>query len=129
MTVDRRIERLRDLVSRVERMPASPERDRVLREIRARTVDLDTGVRPRPMRPVDPAPPIRRAGKPRRMTVPAPEPVQAPRTTPAVMSPRAPLARTDELLSLEDSPWLWPSAGGQEPAGQAVRPWTRGLRG
>jgi hypothetical protein len=58
MTTHVRLKRLRDLVVQVERMPPSPERDRVLQEIRARAVDVDTGVSPRAMLPVEPAPPI-----------------------------------------------------------------------
>jgi len=58
MTADSRLKRLRDLIVEVEQMPPSPKRDRVLQEIRDRAVDVDTGVTPRAMLPVDPAPPI-----------------------------------------------------------------------
>jgi hypothetical protein len=52
-----RVERLRDLVQVIERLPVSPERDRLLSEVRARAVDVDTGVRPRAMLPLrEPAP-------------------------------------------------------------------------
>ena len=54
----KRVKRLKDLVGLLERLPASPDRDRVLSEVRSRAVDLDTGVRPRAMLPVrDPTPP------------------------------------------------------------------------
>ena len=40
----RRIERLRALAARLEQLPQSPARDRVLREVHHRTVMVDTGV-------------------------------------------------------------------------------------
>ena len=45
-----RLEQLRALLVRLERMPASAGRDRILREVRARAVDVETGVRPATMR-------------------------------------------------------------------------------
>jgi hypothetical protein len=39
-----RVRRLRDLADRLDRLPATEERDRMLRKVRARAVDLDTGV-------------------------------------------------------------------------------------
>jgi len=48
---DRR-ERLKLLLDRIAQLPESPERDRMLWEVRSRTVDLDTGVSPREMVPV-----------------------------------------------------------------------------
>ena len=44
-----RRERLKLLLDRLSQLPDSPERDRVLWEVRSRAVDLDTGVTPRPM--------------------------------------------------------------------------------
>src|SRR5690349_19939495 len=41
-----RLEQLQGLVARLERMPASAERDWMLREVRARAVDVETGVQP-----------------------------------------------------------------------------------
>jgi hypothetical protein len=49
----RRRTRLQQLVERLEQLPASPERDRMLSEVRSRAVDLDTGVTPRAMLTVD----------------------------------------------------------------------------
>jgi hypothetical protein len=45
----RRRTQLKRLVERLEQLPASPQRDRVLSEVRSRAVDLDTGVTPRAM--------------------------------------------------------------------------------
>ena len=49
----RRRTQLRRLVARLEQLPATPERDRMLSEVRSRAVDLDTGVTPRAMLIVD----------------------------------------------------------------------------
>jgi hypothetical protein len=65
-----RVERLRDLVETIERLPVSPERDRLLSEARARAVDVDTGVTPRAMLPLrEPAPAPARPVPPRRERV------------------------------------------------------------
>ena len=45
-----RLEQLRGLLDRVERMPASADRDWMLREVRARAVDVETGVKPAALR-------------------------------------------------------------------------------
>jgi hypothetical protein len=49
----RRRTQLKRLVERLEQLPASPERERMLSEVRSRAVDLDTGVTPRAMLTVD----------------------------------------------------------------------------
>ena len=79
-----RIKRLKDLVDMLERLPPSPDRDRVLSEVRSRAVDLDTGVTPRAMLPV---------------REPSPPPV----------TPKLPV---DERLSMEDSPLPYVQAKG-----------------
>jgi hypothetical protein len=54
----KRVKRLKDLADLLERLPASPDRDRVLSDVRSRAVDIDTGVTPRAMLAVrEPAPP------------------------------------------------------------------------
>ena len=45
-----RLEQLRGLLDRLERMPASADRDRTLAQVRARVVDVETGTPPTPMR-------------------------------------------------------------------------------
>src|SRR3954451_23805386 len=45
-----RLEQLRALLVRLKRMPASAERDWMLGEVRARAVDVETGVKPAAMR-------------------------------------------------------------------------------
>ena len=118
-----RLKRLKDLVDQLERLPASPHRDRVLAEVRSRAVDVDTGVTPRAMLPVrEPTPPPP-APKPR------PQPYRPAAVTRRPLQPAPPVpAPADDLgellwddrLSLEDSPEL--------PDG-SVPPWTLGLRG
>jgi hypothetical protein len=131
----KRVKRLKDLVGLLERLPASPDRDRVLSEVRSRAVDLDTGVTPRAMHPVrEPAPLPVLPRAPKRDTA---------RIAPAAPPPPAPalgLAHSafatgpwkgpdqkrcvGERLSLEDSPPRHARAQGD----RAVPPWTRSLR-
>ena len=79
-----RVKRLKDLIDVVMRLPESPDRDRLLSEVRSRAVDLDTGVTPRamlPLRepaPVAVAPPLRK-----RRAVMTPVPPRAPSPAPA----------------------------------------------
>jgi len=54
MHTDPRLERLRDLATRLQKLPASEARERMLAEVRSRAVDLDTGVQPRAMLPIEP---------------------------------------------------------------------------
>ncbi len=144
MTTDVRLKRLRDMIVQVEQMPPSPERDRVLQEIRARAVDVDTGVSPRAMLPVEPAPPILqprqflgRATAAERKPVPlegakantvassnrASSQAAAPgRSVPILPSPQKSwLLRDDELLPLGDGPARCRIAAGHEPPAQHVR--------
>ena len=128
-----RIKRLKDLVDQLERLPASPDRDRVLSEVRSRAVDLDTGVMPRAMLPVrEPEPPPvlpkRRRASSITRTAPAPPPlaVEVARSliVPIASTGREEVVCLDERLSLEDSPL--PYVGAHD---RAVPPWTLGLRG
>jgi hypothetical protein len=132
---------LRELLAQIERLPESAESDRMLREVRARIVDLDTGVTPRAMLPVDqdpalasvPEPPMARAARvlpsPRRKPAPdAPSRVVAP-TVSSAADDRDWLAQLgpDGVLNLGDP--VPPSPPGDTGAGVDRRPWTRGLRG
>ena len=59
-----RVKRLKDLTDMVLRLPESPDRDRLLHEVRSRAVDLDTGVTPRGMVPLrEPAPAYNLSGQ------------------------------------------------------------------
>ena len=129
-----RVQRLRDLVARLEQLPASEERDRVLAEVRARTVDVDTGETPRAMLPVDPVVLTPELLKPspvaRRADVVVPYQPQPARTVATQVPASVPeaeklnellrLLAVDEQLSLEDAP---------APSSQAPRRWEQGLRG
>jgi hypothetical protein len=146
-----RIKRLRDLVDRLERLPASPDRDRVLMEVRSRVVDVDTGETPRAMPVRQPMPepiahklptrPRPAAATRRAPCAPAPAPLMpapielAPLPQPsAARSPeREQPLPTDGLLWLDDAQLplddslhlpTQPAAGRR-----AVPPWTLGLRG
>jgi hypothetical protein len=133
-----RLEHLRDLLNRLERMPASADRDWMLSEVRARAVDVETGATPAAVRPlpVEDAP-VETARVPAVATPVRRKPATACRaaTRPTVAIPPSPLvavhARTRHdsavdllqpgvLLCLSDS-----SADGPAPA----RPWVCGLRG
>jgi hypothetical protein len=141
MSTDDRLTRLRALIARLERLPASPESAWMLGEARARLVDVETGERPRGMRPlaVDPPPVAPRRADAGAATRRQPRPIE-PETavsdgTPAPDSAGATLDASgapfgiDGLLSLED-----PANGdaafeaGQDGDAES-RPWRRGLRG
>ena len=141
MSSEHRLRRLRELLARIEQLPASSERERMLAEVRARVVDVDTGVTPRAMLPVDtvptlPATDVDRRPQERRKSVPVPRPEavtpSAARTTTAGLSAAddrewLSLVATNEILSLDNSAPLSPA--GEAPVGHDRRPWTRGLRG
>ena len=129
-----RVKRLKDLIDAVMRLPESPDRDRLLSEVRSRAVDLDTGVTPRAMLPVrEPAPVPVAPRPPKRRAVTPPAPPRTPSPAPA---PPAPALRSTDLnwdkvlseaalLSLDDAPDCWPARQDDRSA----RPWTLGLRG
>lgn len=129
-----RVKRLKDLVDRLERLPPSPDRDRVLSEVRSRAVDVDTGVTPRAMLPIrEPTPALVVVRPPKRDRASG-----IRRTAPLPPAPAVELARSatgaakdpeqalwaGERLSLEDSPLPHIRARGD----RTVRPWTHGLR-
>ena len=141
MGSEHRLKRLRELIDQLERLPATAERDRMLREVRARVVDVDTGVAPDALPSLDPdALPgrTRRAAAPRPTAVERPvrpQPPAAPRPAPAKPAPQ-PRAEepgaedllslaADDVLSLDDPPYV----PDEEPGKLAVAPWARGLRG
>ena len=71
MATGRRVKRLREMVHQIERLPESPDRERLLSEVRSRAVDVDTGVTPRamfPLREPEPAPVLPRPPKRNRST-------------------------------------------------------------
>jgi hypothetical protein len=125
---DERVKRLKDLTDMLLRLPESAERDRLLVEVRSRAVDLDTGVTPRAMLPMqEPAPPPV-ASKPK-----APAPYRPSRVMPA---PQPQRVRAVAPHPVKDEPVDWPavlmaldeSQQSDAPA-QGVAPWTLGLRG
>jgi hypothetical protein len=136
MVTEQRVQRLRQMVDQIQRLPESPDRDRLLNEVRSRAVDVDTGVTPRallpmtePVAPWAPRPPKRDlATSIMRLTPVRPaSPVKSARPVCAA----APVKRVDESfcmdarLSLGDSPLPYVQGRG----GRAIAPWTLGLRG
>jgi hypothetical protein len=120
-----RLDRLRALAGRLERLPASAERDWVMQEVRARAADVETGDPSRAMRAfnADAAAEVAkpRPERPRRERRPAPAPMAlkaaAPAPTPIRWRPEPFI--DGPVLSLEDP----------VPGDGQVRAWTRGLRG
>jgi len=150
-----RLEQLRGLLDRIERMPASADRDWMLRAVRARTVDVETGVKPAALRalPQDEADaeiaaalasPVATADtmacrKPTRVT-PARRAteraaVRAPRARRALPISRPSLPAVQERAGDESAVDLLGQGGvlclGDPPAAAATsnRPWSAGLRG
>ena len=134
-----RLKRLKDLVDQLERLPASPDRDRVLAEVRSRAVDVDTGVTPRAMLPLrEPTPPPL-APKPRPKRYRPGAVTRTPSPARPVQPARPALARAaadglgvllwDDRLSLEDSPELAPLPHAPRNPDGSVPPWALGLRG
>jgi hypothetical protein len=139
VAVDRRLARLRALVLRLERMPASTDRDWMLTEARARMADVETGDVPRALRPRDPdeearlahsmegPPPMRR---PRPRPVPkriAPPPPRVPAPPEVPRPPDRPPADA-EVFVTDDVFWL-DEPGADEPGDQEQPRWRRGLHG
>ena len=139
MATEPRIQRLRDMVAQLERLPASPDRDRLLSEVRSRAVDVDTGVTPRSMLPMrepepEPAPVMTRPTPRHRAKI-------ARRVAPWTPAPSAGSARRSDAAGPTNDPEQWPVLGGHlsledtpQPhvltrGSRAVPPWTLGLRG
>jgi hypothetical protein len=137
MATEPRIKRLRDMVDQLERLPASPDRDRLLSEVRSRAVDVDTGVTPRsmlPMREPEPEPLMTRPRKRERAT-----PLR--RVEPRMLAPSAGSARRSDAARTTNDVEPWPALGVHlslddtpQPhvlvsGNRVVAPWTLGLRG
>ena len=142
MATGRRVKRLREMVEQIERLPASPVRDRLLSEVRSRAVDVDTGVTPRamlPLREPESAPALPRP--PKRERAPSIPPLVPRRPAPTAEFARSASAAGGRYKPLEQQPWLdgrlsledslqpavLPEVRGR--GGRAVPPWTLGLRG
>jgi hypothetical protein len=156
---DDRLRRLRELLAQIEKLPVTAESERMLREIRARVVDVDTGMATRAMMPVDPVLPLATdaAYAPKavaRMRAdlergrPAASPPVRRKPVEAARREAAPPSRARStgigLSAAQDREWLALvatnevlslddsaslPAAGEPRGGQDSRPWTRGLRG
>ena len=143
MAAGRRVKRLREMVEQIQRLPASPARDRLLSEVRSRAVDVDTGVTPRailpvrePAMPPDPPRPPKGDAAPRvgrtALEPPAPKVVLA--RPAAIVSglpngPEEPSPWDSDQLSLEDPLQLAPLPYVRGRGDRAIPPWALGLRG
>jgi hypothetical protein len=132
-----RLEQLRGLLDRLERMPASADRDRMLADVRARVVDVETGMPPTPMRalPLDEleaeiaADRVPRAeAATRAKTRPVTPRHRVQRASPAAPTPPVPVRErgSEQVVDLLEQ-------GGtmclEERETAARRPWSAGLRG
>jgi hypothetical protein len=137
-----RVKRLKDMVDRIERLPASEARDRLLSEVRSRAVDVDTGVTPRAMLPLrEPAQPpkLRWPQKRNKTTIirqaasqppsPAVEPARRSATAKRGTEPQQSSVRLDDRLSLEDTLQRAQVPFVRVRGNRTVPPWTFGLRG
>ena len=153
MACDPRLKRLRVLLDRIERLPASAQREWMLQEVRSRLVDVETGVEPHQMRtlhegtvatPLEPSSqvtegraekpsrskPVRHAASPRPQpedsTQEMPSPVPVPSRV-AGPDPTAAMLGDDEVFWLDDQPGLTETKSAD--GSTRVAPWRRGLRG
>ena len=135
---DQRLTRLRDLAARLERLPESPERDRMLGEVRARIVDVDTGYPPRPLRPLhesEPAPapaatPAPAAARPaKRRAAARPQPARVTHVEPPEKAPPQEPPAADAPIVLGPVLWLEDSDAAETPPSSELPGWRRGLRG
>jgi hypothetical protein len=138
-----RLAQLHVLLDRLGQLPASEERDRMLREVRARAVDVDTGVRPAPMRPYVREPAVAVAVAPAAVVKPqrpavcrqAVRVAAPPRPVPALRRPSGAAlvvvgAEAADHLEIGGVLWLDDLPGAPDDAAAASpAPWARGLRG
>ena len=136
-----RVKRLKHMVDRIERLPASEVRDRLLSEVRSRAVDVDTGVTPRAMLPLrEPAQPPMLRWPPKRNRTTIIRQVASRPSSPAVEPARRSSAAKrgtepqqsvwlDDRLSLEDTLQLASVPFVRVRGNRTVPPWTFGLRG
>jgi hypothetical protein len=143
-----RLEQVRALRDRLERLPASPQRDRVLDDVRRRAVDIESGMPTAPMRPLESEDEVRlpepagatSASDPSRIrpvrhatpTTPHPARVRTDFTRGRTSTGGARAARPTATplqagvrLCLDDDVAVSCELDGRRPAAH----WTRGLRG
>jgi hypothetical protein len=131
-----RLDQLRGLRDRLERMPTSTDRDWMLAQVRARAVDVETGAPADPVRArpePEAAPPAERPASTAPVKTPRRRASPAKRARPVRPAPRIPagpvrtrthhesvdLLEQGGVMCLDDPPAAGAGAG---------RPWSRGLR-
>lgn len=114
-----RLKQIRALRDRLERLPASPQRDRILHDVRSRAVDIESGMRTAPMRPLLPEPDLRLPEPP--SATPA-TPNRFPLRDPTRARPRrsATPAKTHQASVRDDSVWSRSSVAGAVTAASAA---------
>jgi hypothetical protein len=105
-----RLEQLRALLVRLERMPASAERDWMLGEVRARAVDVETGVKPAAMRALSGD-----GAEPEIPAAPEASDIEAVETVPPPKPRRTPACRRPAA----HAPWVTPRARLSTPASRS----------
>jgi hypothetical protein len=146
-----RLKQLHVLKDRLERLPASSKRDWMLKEVRTRAVDVETGVRPGPIRPLESddatieteareiKAPKRRGTTPSRTAPPRPRvaaaaPIEVVLEAPVKAQPRARVAASDDRLDLLEHGGVLclgelPAEAPEDADHAGFSPWARGLRG
>jgi hypothetical protein len=135
--MNERLDQLHRLLERLERMPASADRDWMLTQIRRRAVDVETGTPPVPVRArshdeLEPNKPDERSA---RVSPASPRPRKASRRVrratrvhPAARIPPGPARerRHEQVVDLLEHGGLMSL---DEPPPAPGRSWSRGLRG
>ena len=130
---DPRLARLRDLIAKLERSPASEKRTWMLTQTRSRLADLQTGSTTEPMRPFEteapePSEAALRPRSPRARVAPK-RPSGLPGVTPQPTRP-PPGPRPDFNVPRKgDDDVLWNDPAEDEPKDGEPQAWKRGLRG
>jgi hypothetical protein len=112
-----RLKKIRALRDRLDRLPASPQRDRILRDLQRRAVDIEGGIQTTASRLPAPEPP--NAIPTSRVRNQPPATAKAETRAPTVVPAAAPI-REGVVL------WLDDDEADTDPAGRP--PWARGLR-
>jgi hypothetical protein len=138
-----RLDQLRGLRDRLQRMPASSGRDRTLAEVRARMVDVETGMPPTPMRALpqeeleteiaaERSSRTDAVARPKaRRSTPSRRAVRATRAHPAACKPPVPVRERgrEGVVDLLEQGGVMCLEESAAAATAACRPWSGGLRG
>jgi hypothetical protein len=116
-----RLKQIRALRDHLERLPTSPQRDRILDDVRSRAVDIESGMRTVPMRPLVPEADVR-SPEPPSATLTLPDKVPLPDPDRKRPRPRAGPAKTHQARVRDDSVRSRSSVAGAVVAASATVP-------